>query len=86
MYWKIGNINNNINVKMLEEMINGNFLEVSKEEEKAINGGKKWGNNERMVSIYYVGPIFKIELKFPKFSLVRALSSVQPSILDLRRE
>lgn len=70
----------NINEKMLEEMISDNFLEISKDGQEAINGGEKLGSVVGIVALYAIGP------RPPKFSPVRALYSVGPSVLDLKKE
>ena len=62
----------NINEKMLEEMINDNFLEISKEGQESINGGKIEGDARRAIALYSVRPWV------PKIPPARALYSVSP--------
>lgn len=62
----------NINEKMLEEMINDNFLEISKEGQESINGGKIEGDAGRAIALYSVRP------RVPKIPPARALYSVSP--------
>ncbi len=59
----------NVNEKMLEEMINDNFIEISKEGQESINGGKSIGG---AVALYSVRP------GKPIIPVARALYSVSP--------